>query len=224
MKDKLKKLEIFNGIKDSTLEKLCEICNKRELKKGDHLFYDKDKVNTIYILSSGKVVLYKIGEKAQRKIIFILGEGKIINDAILDNLPSSINCDAFEDSEVLCFDKEKFIGVMAIDFELTKAVINSLAIKVRRLYRQIKNTTPIKVEKRVAAKLWKLGKDYGEESSEGVEIKLNISITYLADMFGTPRETISRAVKILQNEGLIIVNKKTFIIKDMDKLSDFFKK
>lgn len=37
---------------------------------------------------------------------------------------------------------------MENDFELTKVVINSLAIKVRRLYRQMKNYVPIKFEKR----------------------------------------------------------------------------
>ena len=49
-----------------------------------------------------------------------------------------------------------------------KVVINSLSMKVRRLYRQIKNATPIKIEKRVAAKLWKLARDYGIEVEDGV--------------------------------------------------------
>ena len=89
---------------------------------------------------------------------------------------------------------------MMNDFELTKIVISSLSIKVRRLYRQLKNSTPIKVEKRVAAKLWKLSKDYGIEVEDGTVIDMNISITYLADMFGAPRETISRALKILQDK------------------------
>ena len=32
---------------------------------------------------------------------------------------------------------------------------------------------------------------------------MNISITYLADLLGSKRETISRALKILLNENLI---------------------
>ena len=87
----------------------------------------------------------------------------------------------------------------------------------------MKNSTPIKVEKRVAAKLWKLAKDYGEEVEEGTLIKLNISVTYLADMFGAPRETISRALKLLSKEDLIINDNKKIIIKDKDRLSKIFK-
>ena len=85
------------------------------------------------------------------------------------------------------------------------------------------SATPIKVERRVAAKLWKLAKDYGVEVEEGTLINLNISVTYLADMFGAPRETISRALKFLTKENLIISSNKKIIIKDKNELSKFFK-
>ena len=102
-------------------------------------------------------------------------------------------------------------------------MVNSLSIKVRRLYRQLKNTTPLKIEKKVAAKLWKLAKDYGVTTEDGILIDLNITITYLADLFGSQRETISRALGQLEDLKLIkFINKKIVII-DKDKLSYFFK-
>ena len=132
-----------------------------------------------------------------------MGDNTVINDVIIDELPASINCEVFEDAEILCFKREAFIGLMNEDFELSIIIINSLALKVRRLYRQSKNTISIKVEKKLAAKLWKLSKDYGIEVEEGILINLNLSITYLADMLGIPRETISRALKILQKKSLL---------------------
>ena len=220
---KLNKISLFSQVNKETLYKLNEICFVRQLKKGEHLFRDKEVINSIYIIKSGKVALYKQSESAQKKVIFILGKDTIVNEVIIDNLPASINCEAFEQAEVLCFDRVKFLEVMKDDFELSKIIINSLAMKVRRLYRQGKNSIPIKVEKRVAAKLWKLSRDYGIEIKEGILIDLNITITYLADMFGAPRETISRALKILNNEGLIINKNKKIIITNRYKLVKFFK-
>ena len=199
---KLDKVSLFSRVSKSTIYKLNEICFLRELKKGEHLFRDKEIINSIYIVKSGKVALYKQSESAQKKVVFILGKDTLINEVIIEDLPASINCE---------------------DFELAQIIINSLAMKVRRLYRQSKNSIPIKVEKRVAAKLWKLSRDYGIEMEEGVLIDLNITITYLADMFGAPRETISRALKILNNEGLIISKNKRIIVTDRDKLVKFFK-
>ena len=220
---KLNKISLFSQISKETLDKLNEICFVRQLKKGEHLFRDKEVINSIYIVKSGKVALYKQSESSQKKVIFILGKDTIVNEVIIDDLPSSINCEAFEKAEVLCFDRVMFLDVMKEDFELSKIIINSLAMKVRRLYRQGKNSIPIKVEKRVAAKLWKLSRDYGIEIEEGTLIDLNITITYLADMFGAPRETISRALKILNNEGLIINKNKKIIVPDRDRLVKFFK-
>lgn len=219
----LGRMDIFKDLSEETLDILSEYSELKEYKKGKHVFLDREIVTRIYIVYSGKVSLYKMNESAQKKIIFILGSNKMINDYSIDDLPSSVNCEVFETAEILSIDKNKFLEIMRDDFELTKIFINSQAIKIRRLYRQMKNSTPIKVEKRVAAKLWKLAKDYGEEVEEGTLINLNISVTYLADMFGAPRETISRALKYLSKEDLIINDNKKIIIKDKDRLSKFFK-
>ena len=223
VKSKLDKMELFNSIAEDTKEDLADFGEIKCYVKGSHIFRDKEKVNKVYIIYSGKVALYKLNESSQKKIVFILGKNSIINAVVLDDLPASINCEVFEKAEILAFDKVKFEEIMKNDFELTKIVISSLTIKVRRLYRQLKNSTPIKVEKRVAAKLWKLSKDYGVKVENGTQIDLNVSITYLADMFGAPRETISRALKLLQEKDLIIFEKKKIIIRDRDKLSKFFK-
>ena len=138
-------------------------------------------------------------------------------------MKSSINCEIFESAEILTFDKKRFINIMSEDFELTKIILNSMALKIRRLYRQMKNATPLKIEKRLAAKLWKLSKDYGVKQNDEVVIDLNISVAYLSDMFGMPRETISRALKILEKENLIRKERKKIIIKDRDKLASYFK-
>lgn len=223
VKSQLSNMDLFKNIDTNTIYELAEIGESKCYLKGSHIFRDKEEINKIYIVCSGKVSLYKLNESAQKKVIFISGKETIINAVVLDDLPASINCEVFEKSEILSFDRMRFQEIMAKDFELTKIVISSLSIKVRRLYRQLKNSTPLKVEKKVAAKLWKLCKDYGKEIEEGTLIDLNISITYLADMFGAPRETISRALKILQENNLITYEKRRIVVKDKDKIIKFFK-
>ena len=91
-----KELGLFDKVNNETLSRLNDICYIRELKKNEHLFRDKEIINSIYIVKSGKVALYKQSESAQKKVIFILGKESIINEIIIDDLPSSINCEAFE--------------------------------------------------------------------------------------------------------------------------------
>lgn len=221
--DELKSISFFSRLNDDTLKYIAQNSKVLKKKKGEHIFRDKDKVQDIFIVLKGKVTLYKMNEYGQKRIIYILGEESFLNEVIVDNLSSSINGEAFENSIILSIEKNKLIKIMSEDFELTKIVLNEMSRKIRRLYRQMKNVTPIKLEKRVAAKLWKLSKDYGKEVDEGTLIDLDISITYLADMFGSPRESVSRAIKTLKDENLIIKNNKKIIIPDRERIAAYFK-
>lgn len=222
--EELKKLPGFNGLDENTLRKLSNIIRVNRYEKAKVLFRDKDIVDNIYIVLNGKASLYKFNEKGQKKVIFILGEGDFINEVILQNSTASINCETIEDSQIMHCNSVELLQVMEDNFELTKIILSSLSLKVRRMYRQFKNTTGVlSMGKRVASKLWKLGRDYGVPLNNGILIDMEISITYLADLFGAQRETISRACKELSELELIEYSNKKFIIKNEEKLLEYFK-
>ena len=218
----LKNLPLFEEIDEKTLELIKEKTYIKNLKKGESLFSEREKVDNIYIVFEGKVTMYRLSEKGQKRVIFILNKGEIINEVIFDNITASINCEGFEDSEIMSIPKVDLLNIMQQDFKLTEIILCSMSKKIRRLYRQIKNTVPTKMDKRVAAKLWKLSKDYGVETKEGVLIDVKISITYLADMLGSSRETISRAIKELENLDMVKIKQRKFIV-NREKLSKYFK-
>lgn len=223
LKEDICGLSLFEDLKEEEIEVLVEKGSKEKLKTGEKLFSEKDLVNRIYIVLQGKVTLFRYSEVGQKRVIYILNRDEIINEVIFDGLPASINCEAFEDSIILSFKKEDLLKVMEKNFSFNKKVLNSMGRKIRRLYRQLKNVVPIKVDKKLAAKLWKLSKDYGVEIEEGTLIDLNISITYIADMLGSTRETVSRSMNKLQKEGLIEYRDKKIIVKSKEKLSMYFR-
>lgn len=217
-------VEAFQQATPDSLRALSACGTLRHLDKGEHLFFDKEQVETLYIVISGFIALYKVDSQGEKKVIFILDKGKLINEIVLQNINASVNCEVFDDAQILCFDRLDFLRVMEKDFALTKSVFDSLAMKVRRLYRQMKNTpNTVRGDKRIVAKLWKLSRDYGVPCAEGTKIKLDLSITYLADMLGSRRETVSRQLKHLVGQGLIRIDDGQITIPDRDKLSKYFK-
>ncbi len=220
--EEIKSLDLFKGAKEDTLEKFQYNCEKVKINKGKILFLEREDVKNIYIVLRGKVTMYRTTSEGQKRIIYVLTDGTIINEVIFDGITASICCEAFENTEIISISRVELLKIMENDFEFTKAIINSMSKKIRRLYRQLKNTTVIRVDKKVAAKLWKLSLDYGKEHEEGVAIDLRMTITYLAEMLGHPRETISRAMKVLESEGLVKnVDKK--IVVDRDKLLEYYR-
>lgn len=222
--DALSSAEILENALPSTLHILSRFSTLKQFKKGEHLFYDKDEVQTIYIVITGMSALYKVDCQGEKKVIFVFGKGKTLNEVILNYLPASINCEMLKTGQILCIPRDVFLSVMECDFPLTKSVMDSMSIKIRRLYRQMKNTTnSLRGDKKIAAKLWKLSTDYGKPCEDGVCIDLKLTITYLADMLGSKRETVSRQLKILTDSGLVIFHHNRFIIPDREKLLEYFK-
>ena len=237
MENELRKIPIFSKLSEKTITRLASILIKKELKKGEILFFEREKVNNIYIVGKGSVFLYRDSLKDYRRIVFILGDGKVINEVIFDGKSASINCEAFEKSIIYSFPIEELKNIMREDFDLSYAFLTSTGHKVRKLYRQLKNATPIGLDKKLAAKLWKLSDGFGvdcyaknlsckNKSSNCIgwaQINKNISITFLAEMLGSTRESISREMKKLESFDLIKWENKRLLVKREDLLN-FYRK
>ena len=219
----IKNISIFNSLTEDEVSTLSKSSKIIKLKKGEILFSEKDLVNNIYIVYSGKVTVFRLSEMGAKRVIYILDKGEIVNEVIFDKLPASVSCEMFEDSPILSLSSNDMLKVMESNFTFNKGVIDSMDRKIRRLYRQLKNTVPIKMDKKLAAKLWKLSKDYGVKVNRGVLINLDITVTYLADMLGSSRETISRCISDFQKSNLIEFKDKKIIVKNRESLSRYFK-
>ncbi len=76
---------------------------------------------------------------------------------------------------------------------------------------------------RTAQALVKIAEDYGKKSSTGIELDLNISRQELANIVGTTRETVIRALTTFKKEHSIDIEKNTITIIDLEKVKEWFK-
>lgn len=111
-----------------------------------------------------------------------------------------------ENAELLKISFEDFEDIMSEDFNLSKNCMMFMEYRIRSLYRQLKNSVTINMEKKLAAKLYRLGTEYGKKTpddSDYTYIELNITNTYLSKMLGCQRETVSRSMKSLSDRKVI---------------------
>ena len=220
VKEALEKADFFSAASAGSRDEIAGFAYIRRYGRGAHVFYDREESACLYFLVEGVASLYKINSLGEKKVIFVYGPGNLLNEDSLQRLTSAVNCEVREESLVMVLPAARFIQVMDKDGRLAREVMGAMSLKIRRLYRQLKNTTnALSGEKRLAAKLFKLGKDYGVCSGDGTLIDMN----YLADMLGSKRETVSRQVKRLTELGLINMERNRITISDMKKISEYFK-
>lgn len=220
----LLELTFFDGVALETLEYLWKVGKVHEYAKGTILIRGKEPVAYVYIQLSGKSIQYNLTHQGKRKILFVFGRDTLLNEHVFNHHLTSIYCETLEKSEIFVIPVAEFIKQMAADFKLTENVLEAQERKMWRFSHQLKNTmSSVYLERKLASKLWKLSRDFGIDVEEGREIDINMTITFLADMLGVPRETTSRVCSTLVEHDLIKVKKKRIIIINADRLSAFYR-
>jgi CRP-like cAMP-binding protein len=223
VQDGLSKIEVFSAANPASRAALAPYTSIKKYKKGEHIFFDRDAVETLFGVIDGTVILYKMSSTNEKRGVFIYGAGSLLNEDSLDGRLASINAELLRDSEILWVTKRAFLRVAATDFALSQSLMRSMSMKVRRLYHLMKNTANnLRGDRRIAAKLWKLSRDHGVKTALGTEINFDLSITTLAEFLGSQRETVSRQVKTLCDQGLLIVKHSRFIIPNRENLVIYF--
>lgn len=222
--NRLQKLSFFQKVRPETIEALWQKGEVRQFPKGRILVRAREEMHLVCFQMSGKSMIYHLTHTGKRKVIFILGEGALLNEHIMNEHPPSLFCETLEESKIFLVEDSFFLACMESDFGLTRAVLETQDCRVWRMGHQLKNTTAgIYMERKLAAKLWKLARDFGIQRPEGVEIDVQLPVTLLADMLGASREATSRLCGSLVEKGLIIIHKKRIIITNPEKMSLFYK-
>lgn len=217
-------IKVFSGISKDSLASILACCDIIDLKKNACLYNDRQDLYYVYFLLEGRVTLVKPNENGENKIVFILNPGDTINQPIMRNNTSAVESWGFEKSKILRIRFEDFDRIMSNDYALAKNCMIYMENRIRRLYRQLKNSVTINIEKRLAAKLVRLGIDYGVSvpDSSMTMIELNMTVTYLAKMLGCQRESVSRAMKSLAKKNIVELDGRKIYI-DLESAKEFFK-
>lgn len=222
--NKLYEIESLKKVSPEILREMWQKGSVIKHPKNTIFIRAREPVSYIYFVLSGKVIIYNLTRHGKRKIIFVYGKGVLVNENVINQRYSSTFCETIEECTLFTIDAGTFLKLMEKDFSLTKVILEEQERKIWRLGHQLKNTMgSIYMERKLAAKLWKLARDFGKPTKDGIQIDIVMTITFLADLMGAPRETISRLCKTLTDYGLMKMEKRKITITDPDRMAFFYK-
>ena len=223
-KNPLAQLPLFAGTQGAVLDTLYSAGNVKQFASGGQILRARVPAETVCILLSGKAFTYSLTHTGHRKITFIFGPGALLNDSTSGKTASGSFCEAMGPCLVFCVPADALLRCMKKDFGLAEAVLRAQERKLWRLEHQQKNSVHgLSLERKLAAKLWKLGRDFGVPVPGGTEIDLDLPVAFLADMLGAARETTSRLRGSLLRRGLLAMDGKRIMIPDPERLSRFYR-
>jgi CRP/FNR family cyclic AMP-dependent transcriptional regulator len=210
----LQRVPLFTDLNEAELARFAEVTREREYPKNSVILFEDDPGDALYIVSTGQVKVVLIGEDGREVILSVLGDGDFFGEmAIIDDEPRSAHVIAMKDSHLLVLRREAFQAQLEQNPKIALKLLRVLVQRLRRADEKIGGLVLLDVNGRVAQLLLNLA-----EESGGPKITRRLTHHTIAQMIGSSRETVSRAMRELVERGFIEVSRREITIRQRDSL------
>jgi len=204
-------IPIFQGLSDEELKQLSAISVDQEVEKGQIIFSEGDEGVGFYIISRGKIKIYKLSPDGKEQILHLFGAGEPFGEvALFNGMNFPAYAEALEKSRVLFFPRKAFARAIKDNPSLAMNMLAALSMRLHKFAAMIEDLSLKEVPARLAAHVLLLS-----EQLEGADrIKLDVTKGQLASLLGTIPETLSRALTRMIKVGLIVTDGAYIEIRD----------
>jgi CRP-like cAMP-binding protein len=213
----LRALPLFQSLDEKGLEEIAELLIERKFPRDAVICEEGVAGDYMYLIQQGQVKVTKTSEDGREKILEIFAEGAFIGEmALLDREPRSASMKTTSACVLLALSRQDFLGLLRENSEIAMGVIRELSRRLRETDEQVRALMFERVEQRTRRVLRRLAR---EPHPERPELVLTGPVTHqqLADLVGTSRETVTRVLKALRDEGWLEQQGKRYSVrKDED--------
>lgn len=211
---------LLSNLSQPELQLLAARTVRKLFSAGEWLFSEGEPCNGLHIVSRGRVRIFKTSMNGREQVLAVEGPGGSVAELpVFDGGPYPASVVALEDTEIAFISRRDFQAFCIEHPEVALKVLAVVGARLRRLVGIIEELSFTTIRQRLASTLLKLAQTQGKKTARGVEFLLPGSHQELANQLGTVRELISRNLMRLQAEGLLEVDAREVVVKDMQGLA-----
>lgn len=215
----LAKIPIFQDLSAEELDQIGQLARVRNYKKNMIVFMEGEPGEALYFVISGKVKISKTTADGREQILHILQHGDVFAEVVLiDGGPYPATSEVIESGQVGMLLNDDVENLIRSNPEIALKLLRLMSKRLRMAQRQVRDLALKDTYGRLAAMLLMLGKEHGEETTEGIKIDLPLSRQELANLIGTTRETVTRILGDFKKYKCLNLDKQVIIIIDQEKL------
>ena len=217
----LRRVTIFQELSDKDLENLSQRLVPRTYVKDAIIVSQEEEGDSLFIIKTGKVKVTLYGDSGREVILSIFKPGDYFGEmSLIDHQPRSANVIANDESELLMLSRHAFLKQLEESPRLAMAVMTDLCRRLRSADAAIGSLALLDVYGRLAHVLIDLGKREGAQTAGTITIKERPTQQDLANMVGTTRETVSRALSEFGRRGWVEMRGRSLILQPSFSLAD----
>lgn len=192
----------------------------KQFSKGEVLVQGDEEPKGVYLIQKGYVKAYSISQQGQQNLLLIHGVKDIMPlPWALDGLQKlGVFYEAMTDVTVITTSKDDLRKAMGSNTWLTEQILRQLVNTFTVYAQRIQSLGYRLPRERVIACLLDLATRFGQQHTKGVIIQVPITHQDIADSISMTRETASRVLELLFEDGLVSQHDHKFMVIDEPKM------
>jgi CRP/FNR family transcriptional regulator len=207
----LKQSAIFAALDDDERRTLADLAQEKSLVQDENIFWEGDPADWFYIISQGKVKIFKSASNGKEITLSFFGPGEIFGEvAVLENSSYPASAQAISATRLIGIKKADFWNYLLKHPSIALKIMSVISGRLREAQSRLRDMAGERVEQRLARLLLMLFAKLGPT--------LPFTRQEISDMAGTTTETTIRVLSQWKEQGVTRSVRGKIIIADEKKL------
>ena len=209
--DSLGAIPLFSAVSETDLENISALLIERRYPKNAIILEEGLPGDYMYVLRDGRVKVTKASQDGREKIIDFFEAGAFFGEmSLLDHAPRSATVRTLEPVTLLALSRRDFLRLLQGSPDLALSLIQELTRRLRATDDQATSVSFQRVQDRARGMFDRIARPQAE--LDGRRVTPSLTHQQIADMIGTSRETVTRAVKELKASGWLGQRGKHYLV------------
>ena len=218
----LLRTSIFQDLVETDVDELLVDVHERRYARGEPVWIEGDSATVLCVVAEGQLKAHRVSRDGREVIVAVYPAPSVTGDVGLFH-PAGVrwlNLGAMTASRCLLIPRTPLLAFLARHPAAMQRMLESLSIAAVRAAYSYSGMAFEDIGRRVASLLLYLASEYGEQTPEGIRVRLRLSQGDLAAHVGASRENVNRALARLTGAGLISQRDGSFCVPDLALLEE----
>jgi CRP/FNR family transcriptional regulator len=220
-----RKVPLFSHLNEEELLPIISLIRTKQYKKGEIIVLDDSIIQGLYIFNTGKAKAYSISEDGKEQILYVFYEGDFFGEkGLVKEQRINFNVEALEDVKICMISQKDFKNLIADKPNIRGKIFDVLVERIDKLENMIELMSNKGIEARISSVIIEFATNYANRHNQDITdfFELPLSREGIANYIGVTRETVSRKLSSLADDGVLeLVGNKKIRIINLKKLQNY---